>query len=224
MPTPIRLVMLGKQGAGKGTQCTRLSHHFVIPHISTGDMLRAAARAGTEFGLLAKRYMDAGDLVPDEVITGVVGERIDEPDAKGRGFLLDGFPRTTGQAESLSSMLSPGDLDLVIDLDVPTELVLKRLASRRVCSVCGANYSLMERPKHDWICDVCGGEVIQRDDDTEAAIQRRLDLYESQTAPLIDYYADREKLATVNGVGDPDEVMGRLITVINRLRGTGSIR
>jgi adenylate kinase len=187
-------------------------------------MLRAAARAGSEFGLLAKRYMDAGDLVPDEVITGVVGERIDEPDAKGRGFLLDGFPRTTGQAESLSTMLSPGDLDLVIDLDVPTELVLKRLASRRVCSVCGANYSLKERPKHDWICDVCGGEVIQRDDDTEAAIQRRLDLYESQTAPLINYYADREKLATVNGVGDPDEVMGRLITVINRLRGAGSLR
>lgn len=220
MAAPTRLVILGKQGAGKGTQCTRLSHHFVIPHISTGDMLRAAAKTGTEFGKLAKSYMDGGDLVPDEVITGVVGERLGEVDARSRGFLLDGFPRTAVQAESLSAMLSPSDIDLVIDLDVPTEMVLKRLASRRVCSVCGANYSLGERPKHDWICDACGGEVIQRGDDTEQAIQRRLDIYDSQTKPLIDYYRGREKLAVVSGVGEPDEVMARLITVINRFRGT----
>lgn len=220
MAAPTRLVILGKQGAGKGTQCTRLSHYFVIPHISTGDMLRAAAKAATEFGKLAKSYMDGGDLVPDEVITGVVGERLREVDARSRGFLLDGFPRTAVQAESLSTILSPSDIDLVIDLDVPTEMVLKRLASRRVCSVCGANYSLTERPKHDWICDTCGGEVIQRDDDTEQAIQRRLDIYDSQTKPLIDYYRGREKLAVVSGVGEPDEVMGRLITVINRFRGT----
>lgn len=220
MTTPTRIVMLGKQGAGKGTQSIRLSHHYVIPHISTGDMLRSAARSGSEFGQLAKRYMEAGELVPDDVITGVVKERLAEPDARLRGFLLDGYPRTIGQAEDLGKILYPSDIDLVIDLSVPTELVLKRLASRRVCSVCGANYSLSDRPKHDWICDSCGGEVIQREDDTEAAIQRRLDLYETQTAPLIKYYDEREKLAAIDGVGDPEEVMARLVSVINRVKGS----
>ncbi|MGC8464623.1 MAG: adenylate kinase [Acidimicrobiales bacterium] len=219
MVVATRLVILGKQGAGKGTQSTRLSHHFAIPHISTGDMLRAAAKSGSEFGQMAKRCMDQGELVPDEVITGVVGERLHERDALNRGFLLDGFPRTTGQADSLEAILAPFDLDLVIDLEVPTELVLKRLASRRVCTVCGANYSLVQRPKHDWICDVCGGEVVQREDDTEQAIKRRLDLYESETAPLVAYYEDREKLVSVNGVGEPEEVMARLINVIHRRRG-----
>ena len=219
MVVATRLVILGKQGAGKGTQSTRLSHHFAIPHISTGDMLRAAAKSGSEFGQMAKRCMDQGELVPDEVITGVVGERLHERDALNRGFLLDGFPRTTGQADSLEAILAPFDLDLVIDLEVPTELVLKRLASRRVCTVCGANYSLVQRPKHDWICDVCGGEVVQREDDTEQAIKRRLDLYESETAPLVAYYEDREKLVSVNGVGEPEDVMARLINVIHRRRG-----
>jgi adenylate kinase len=163
--------------------------------------------------------MDQGELVPDDVITGVVGERLGERDAVNRGFLLDGFPRTTVQADALREILSPFDVDLVLDLEVPTELVLKRLASRRVCSVCGANYSLMQRPKHDWICDSCGGEVVQREDDTEQAIKRRLDLYESETAPLIAYYQEREKLVSVNGVGEPDEVMARLINVIHRQRG-----
>ncbi len=219
MATPTRIIMLGKQGAGKGTQSTRLSHHYVIPHISTGDMLRSAARGSSEFGKLAKTYMEKGELVPDEVITGVIRERLDETDARLRGFLLDGYPRTLGQAQDLEKILYPSDLDIVVDLDVPTELVLKRLASRRVCSVCGANYSLTDRPKHDWTCDSCGGEVVQREDDTELAIQRRLDLYETQTAPLVRYYQDRDKLVVVNGVGDPDEVMARLISVINRMRG-----
>lgn len=220
MTSPIRLVILGKQGAGKGTQCIRLSHHFVVPHISTGDMLRAAAKSGTGFGELARSFMDVGNLVPDDVISGVVGERLSEADARSHGFLLDGFPRTLGQAAALEEMLTPDEIDLVIDLDVPTELVLKRLASRRVCSVCGTNYSLAQRPKMDWICDNCGGEVVQREDDTEQAIRRRLDLYETQTKPLIDYYRSREKLSQVSGVGELDEVMARLIAAVNRSRGT----
>ncbi len=214
-----RLVILGKQGAGKGTQCVRLSQHYAVPHISTGDMLRAAVRAGTEFGRMAKDFMDRGELVTDEVISGVVSERLAEKDASQLGFILDGFPRTAAQAEALEEMLLPSELDLVIDLAVPTELVLKRIASRRVCRVCGANYSVQSPPKVDWTCDNCGGEVVLREDDTEAAVKRRLDLYESQTAPLIDWYSRREKLVTVSGEGDADEVMHRLIAAVNRAKG-----
>lgn len=218
MTSPTRLVILGKQGAGKGTQCVRLSHHYVVPHISTGDMLRLAARAGTEFGKVANQFMEGGELVPDDVITGVVSERLAEPDARARGFILDGFPRTTAQAEALARNLAPDELDLVIYLEVPTELVLVRLASRRVCSVCGANYSLASPPRRDWICDSCGGEVIQREDDTEAAIQRRLDLYEAQTTPLIDFYATQGKLTVISGLGDPNNVMERIVEALDETR------
>ncbi len=214
-----RLVILGKQGAGKGTQCVRLSQHYAVPHISTGDMLRAAVRAGTEFGSLAKSYMDKGDLVPDEVITGVVAERLSEADARQMGFILDGYPRTVGQAVDLEKILLPIEIDLVLDLVVSTDLVLRRIASRRVCKVCGANYSVQAPPKLDWSCDNCGGEVVQRDDDTEIAVRRRLDLYESQTAPLVEWYQDREKLVSVLGQGDPDEVMARLISAVERAKG-----
>lgn len=209
-----RLVILGKQGAGKGTQSVRLSHYLAVPHISTGDMLRAAVKAGSEFGQLAKMYMDRGELIPDDVIMGIVEERIGEPDAS-RGFLLDGFPRTTVQADALDGMVKPNSLDLVIDLDVPTELVLKRLSSRRVCSTCGANYSIEAPPKLSWTCDLCGGEVVQRQDDTEVAIRRRLDLYEKATAPLVEFYKERELLSVVDGVGTPDEVMDRLVAVVD---------
>lgn len=209
-----RLVILGKQGAGKGTQSVRLSHYLAVPHISTGDMLRAAVKEGSEFGQLAKMYMDRGELIPDDVIMGIVEERIAEPDAS-RGFLLDGFPRTTVQAEALDGMVKPNSLDLVIDLDVPTELVLRRLSSRRVCSTCGANYSIEAPPKLNWTCDLCGGEVVQRQDDTEVAIRRRLDLYEKATAPLVEFYKERELLSVVDGVGTPDEVMDRLVAVVD---------
>ncbi len=212
-----RLVVLGKQGAGKGTQCVRLSHYLAIPHISTGDMLRAAVKEGTEFGLLAKAYMDRGELIPDDVIMGIVEDRLAESDAS-RGFLLDGFPRTTVQAKALDEMVKPKSIDLVLDLDVPTDLVLKRLSSRRVCSTCGANYSLESPPKMNWTCDICGGEVVQRPDDTESAIRRRLDLYEESTAPLLEFYSDRNLLAEVDGVGTPDEVMERLVEVVDRVR------
>lgn len=194
-----RLVLLGKQGAGKGTQCVQLSRHYVVPHISTGDMFRAAMKAGTPMGKMAQSFVDGGSLVPDEVVIGIVAERLAERDARSRGFILDGFPRTTHQAEALTKLLSPLALDLVIDLAVETELVLKRLASRRVCSVCGHNYSVQNPPAHNWRCDHCGGEVIQRADDSEEAIKVRLDAYERQTKPLIDWYSARGLLCTVDG-------------------------
>jgi adenylate kinase len=195
----VRLVLLGKQGAGKGTQCVQLARHYVVPHISTGDIFRAAMKAGTEMGKLAKTFVDDGNLVPDAVVIGIVAERLSERDARSRGFVLDGFPRTTHQAEALGKLLQPLALDLVIDLAVPTAMVLERLASRRVCSVCGHNYSVQKPPAHNWRCDHCGGDVIQRADDSEEAIQVRLDAYESQTAPLIDWYSQRSLLSTIDG-------------------------
>ena len=213
-----RLVLLGRQGAGKGTQCVRLSRHYVIPHISTGDMLRQAVRTGTEFGLKAKAIMDAGDLVPDDIMGGIVRERLDSDDTRGRGYILDGFPRTVPQAELLHEITQDDPLDLVIDLVVPTEIVLERLAARRVCSDCGANYSVDKPPKYGWVCDNCGGDVVQRADDTPEAIQKRLDLYERETAPLIAWYADRKLLAEIDGLGPPDEVTIRLIAAIDERR------
>jgi adenylate kinase len=213
-----RLVLLGRQGAGKGTQCVRLSRHYVIPHISTGDMLRQAVRTGTEFGLKAKAIMDAGDLVPDDIMGGIVRERLDSDDTRGRGYILDGFPRTVPQAELLHEITQDDPLDLVIDLVVPTEIVLERLAARRVCSDCGANYSVDKPPKYGWVCDNCGGDVVQRADDTPEAIQKRLDLYERETAPLIAWYADRKLLAEIDGLGPPDEVTIRLIAAIDDRR------
>jgi adenylate kinase len=212
------LVLLGRQGAGKGTQCVRLSRHYVIPHISTGDMLRQAVRTGTEFGLKAKAIMDAGDLVPDDIMGGIVRERLDSDDTRGRGYILDGFPRTVPQAELLHEITQDEPLDLVIDLVVPTDVVLERLAARRVCSDCGANYSVDKPPKYQWVCDNCGGDVVQRADDTPEAIQKRLDLYERETAPLIAWYADRKLLAEVDGLGPPDEVTARLIAAIDERR------
>jgi len=213
-----RLVLLGRQGAGKGTQCVRLSRHYVVPHISTGDMLRTAVKEGTEFGLKAKEIMDRGELVPDDVMGGVVEERLDRDDTRNRGYILDGFPRTVGQAELLHEITSSDPLDLVIDLVVPTEVVLERLAARRVCTDCGANYSVDVPPRYGWVCDNCGGEVVQRADDTPEAIQKRLDLYERETAPLIAWYTDRSLLAEVDGLGPADDVTVRLITAIDERR------
>jgi adenylate kinase len=216
-----RLVILGKQGAGKGTQCVRLARHYVVPHISTGDMFRAAVRAGTEFGRKAKEYMDAGELVPDEVVIGVVRERLDQDDTKNRGFILDGFPRNVEQAEALDDMVEPKGLDVAVDLDVDTEVVLRRLASRRVCENCGTNYSVDSPPQNNWTCDVCGHRVMQREDDTEVAIARRLALYEQDTEPLIAWYLARDKLVIVNGMGTPDAVTARLIRAIDHRRSPG---
>lgn len=213
-----RLIVLGKQGAGKGTQCVRLSRHYVIPHIATGDMLRAAVKKGTRIGREAQRYMDGGELVPDDVLLDLVGERLDQDDTTERGFVLDGFPRTVNQADLLDELLGSSGLDLVLNLVVQTQVVLRRLASRRVCVDCGANYSVSARPRVDWICDICGGEVVQREDDTEAAIKRRLDLYEKQTAPLIARYRKLGMLAAVRGDGPADAVSDRLVKAIDERR------
>ena len=215
-----RLVLLGRQGAGKGTQCVRLSRHYVVPHISTGDMLRSAVKEGTEFGLQAKAVMDRGELVSDDIMGGVVRERLDSSDTRGRGYILDGFPRTVPQAEILEKITTDAGepLDLVIDLVVPTEVVLERLAARRVCTDCGANYSVVSPPRYGWVCDNCGGEVVQRADDTPDAIQKRLDLYERETAPLIAWYIDRELLTEVDGLGPAEDVTARLIAAIDERR------
>jgi adenylate kinase len=217
--TGVRLVMLGRQGAGKGTQCTRLSRHYVVPHISTGEMLRAAVKEGTELGLKAAEIMNEGGLVPDDVMIGIVDERLDHDDTTRRGYILDGFPRTVPQAKALADITVSRPLDMVIDLDVPKEVVLHRLASRRVCADCGANYSVDKPPRYDCVCDNCGGEVEQREDDTPAAIEKRLAEYERETAPLIDWYRDRGLLELVDGQGNANEVSLRLFTVIDRRRG-----
>ena len=209
-----RLIVLGKQGAGKGTQCVRLSHHYVVPHVSTGDMLRAAVKQGTALGLKAKDQMDRGELLGDDLIMGMVASRLDESDVRARGFVLDGCPRTVAQAEQLAAFLNPVELDIAVDIEVPTAQVLRRLAARRVCVDCGANSSVSAPPLINWTCDVCGGEVIQREDDREEAITRRLELYERQTAPLIDWYRARDQLAAVSGTGAPDSVTRRVIKAI----------
>jgi adenylate kinase len=214
----VRLVVLGKQGAGKGTQCVRLSHHYVVPHVSTGDMLRGEVKSKSLVGQRAQALMDKGELIPDELVMEMVGSRLSERDAMGRGFVLDGCPRTTVQAESLQDIVHPFGLDLVVDLEVPTTLVMKRLASRRVCVDCGANYSTAAPPMVNWTCDVCGGEVIQREDDTEEAIERRLNLYEEETAPLIAWYAERDLMVNINGTGSPDSVTRRVVGAIDARR------
>jgi len=215
---PTRLVILGKQGAGKGTQAIRLCQHYEVPRISTGDMFRMFMKGDSEIGRTARKYVEAGDLVPDEVVNEMVRERLTELDAADHGFVMEGFPRNVPQAEALDAMLSPHHVDLVIELDVPTGVVLKRLASRRVCSGCGLNYSVDAPPKVNWTCDACGGEVVQREDDTEGVISRRLHQYDEQTAPLVAWYLATDRLAAVDGEGDPDTVTARLLRAIeNRL-------
>lgn len=213
-----RLIILGRQGAGKGTQCVRLSRHFVVPHISTGDMLRAAVRERTELGKMAKQVMDDGGLVGDEIMIGLVRERLSAADATTRGYILDGFPRTVAQAVALDEIVGERRIDAVLDLNVPRELVLQRISSRRVCRDCGTNYTASGNEPHPWICDVCGGDVTQRADDTPDAVNRRLDLYEEQTAPLLEFYGAHGRLVVVNGVGHPDDVFVRLVKAVNSNR------
>ncbi len=218
MTSGVRLVLLGRQGAGKGTQAVRLAQHHVVPHISTGDMLRAAVADGTEFGLKAKAVMDAGQLVSDEIMVGVVDERLNESDTTRRGYILDGFPRTSAQAVALERISDGRPLDAVLNIEVPELVVLERITKRRVCTSCGQNYSVDAPPKNGWICDVDGGEVVQRDDDTEEAVRKRLDLYAAETLPLTDFYSERNLLVEVDGLGSPDEVFARLLAAIDSKR------
>jgi len=218
MITGVRLIIIGRQGAGKGTQCQRMSRHFVVPHISTGDMLRAAVREGTELGQMAKQVIESGRLVGDDIMIELVRTRLDQDDARSRGYILDGFPRTVAQAEALDGITAELPIDAVIDLDVPRDLVLARISSRRVCRDCGTNYTTSGRERHPWTCDLCGGDVVQRDDDSEESVNRRLDLYETQTAPLLEYYGSRGRLTVVDGTATPDAVFQRLTTAIESAR------
>jgi adenylate kinase len=211
----VRLVLLGKPGAGKGTQAALLSAHYGVEHLSTGDVFRSAVAQGTPTGLEVKHFMDTGELVPDEIVIRVVDEHFAAGGPLEDGFILDGFPRTLVQAEELEKVLQDHPLDLVLDIEVPTETILDRIAGRRVCANCGATYHVSSRPQVNWTCDVCGGEVVQRDDDTEAAVANRLEVYERQTVPIIDFYKKLGKLVVVDGVGEGDEVQKRLIEEID---------
>ncbi len=192
---------MGRPGAGKGTQAVNIREYYNIPHISTGDMFRAAIKNQTKLGLLAKSYMDKGALVPDEVTIGIVEERLLEDDCKN-GFLLDGFPRTIAQAEALDAFLNKNNvkLDAVLDVNVPAEILVRRMVGRRVCKTCGATFHVEFNPsKVAGVCDNCGSPLIQRADDTEATATNRLAVYDENTAPLLEYYKKQNILKTVNG-------------------------
>ncbi len=213
----MNLLIMGPPGAGKGTQSEVLVKELKIPHISTGDMLREAVKQGTEMGKKAKEYMDKGQLVPDSVIIGVVKERLALPDCKV-GFLLDGFPRTVPQAEALDQTLAGLGIKLnaVININVPRERIVARLTGRRVCRSCGATYHvLFNKPKDEGKCDKCGGELYQRSDDTEKTVNNRLDVYEAQTQPLIDYYNRQGIVLNVNG---DQEISGVLADIMSALK------
>jgi len=200
----VNLILLGPPGAGKGTQAKQLIDHFGIPQISTGDMLRAAVKAGTEMGVKAKACMDAGALVPDEVVIGIVADRLQETDC-ATGFILDGFPRTVPQADALKATLKGlgKDLQAVVSLEVDTEELVARLTGRRTCRHCGQGFHLQfDPPKVESVCDSCGGELYQRDDDCEETIRNRMKVYQEQTAPLVDYYQQDGLLAAIDGMQD----------------------
>lgn len=212
----MKLLIMGRPGAGKGTQAANIKEYYHIPHISTGDMFRAAIKNQTKLGLTAKEYMDKGALVPDEVTIGIVQERLLENDCKN-GFLLDGFPRTIAQAESLESFLKQNGivLDAVLDVDVPAEILVRRMVGRRVCKGCGATYHVeFNAPKQEGICDVCGTKLIQRNDDTLETAENRLNVYDKQTAPLLKFYKERNLLKTVDGNQALDKVFEDIKAVL----------
>ncbi|WP_025270560.1 adenylate kinase [Hippea sp. KM1] len=210
------LILLGAPGVGKGTQGVLISKEYGIPQISTGDILRKEVKEETELGKKAKVYMDKGELVPDDVIIGMMENRIKEDDCKN-GFILDGFPRTVAQAEAFDEMLKKNNLQLdrVLLIDVPEEEIIDRLTGRRVCPSCGAVYHIKNNPpKKDNICDQCGSKLIQRDDDTEEVVKNRLEVYKKSTMPLVEYYTKTGKLVKINGVGTIDEIFGRIKEVL----------
>ncbi len=197
----MRLLIMGRPGAGKGTQAVNIKDYYNIPHISTGDMFRQAMKNGTELGLLAKSYMEKGALVPDEVTNGIVKERLLEDDCKN-GFLLDGYPRTIQQSAELDKILDENNmkLDAVLDVNVAKEILVRRMVGRRVCKTCGATYHVeFNKPKNEGICDNCGSQLIQRADDTAATAENRLAVYDANTQPLLAYYEKQNLLKTVNG-------------------------
>jgi len=210
------MVLLGAPGAGKGTQAKKLIENFEIPQISTGDILRKAVADGTKLGIEAKSFMDSGELVPDSVVIGLVKERLGQDDCK-KGFILDGFPRNTSQAEVLDGVLTELDqaLQVALSVDVDQEILIKRLTGRRTCKSCNQMFNVHFSPSSkDGECDKCGGALYQRDDDCEATIAKRLNVYNEQTAPLIDYYGGKQILKSVQGTGSIDEIYGRITSML----------
>ncbi|MGB9732135.1 MULTISPECIES: adenylate kinase [Calditerrivibrio] len=213
----VNLVFLGPPGAGKGTQSSYIINDYKVVQISTGDILRSAVKQGTELGKMAKKYMDEGKLVPDDVIIGIVRERLKQDDCKN-GFILDGFPRTIAQAVALDAMLKD-DLNIslthIISLEVDDNLIMERLTGRRTCKSCGKVYHIKYNPpKKDGVCDDCGGELYQRDDDKEETIAKRLKVYHEQTSALKDYYKNSGKLYVVNGFGEVDDIYRKIKEIL----------
>ncbi|MCD6492744.1 MAG: adenylate kinase [Archaeoglobaceae archaeon] len=215
----MNLILLGGPGAGKGTQAKLIVEKYKIPQISTGDMLREAVKQGTELGKKAKEYMDKGELVPDEIVIGIVKERLKQSDCD-RGFILDGFPRTIAQAEALDKILDEigKKIDAVINIQVPEEEIVKRIVNRRTCKNCGAIYHLIySPPKEPNKCDKCGGELYQRDDDKEETVRERLRVYREQTEPLIEYYQKKGILYNVDGTKDINGVFEEIKSILDKL-------
>jgi adenylate kinase len=213
----VRLVLVGPPGAGKGTQAEFIAENFNIPKISTGDIFRANVSGGTDLGKLAKKYMDAGDLVPDEVTIAMVRDRLAQDDAKG-GFLLDGFPRNVAQAHELDTILDDlgSELDVVLDLEVDNDEVVRRLSGRRLCKRCGHVWHVeFDPPKVVDICDKCGGELYHRDDDYPETVRHRLDVYAQQTRPLIEFYDARKQLVGMDALGPVEDVTERAIALLS---------
>lgn len=212
----MKIIMLGAPGAGKGTQAKKIAEKYGVPHISTGDIFRANIKGGTELGMKAKSYMDQGQLVPDDVTIGMLLDRISEADC-ANGYVLDGFPRTIPQAESLTNALNErGEkMDYAVNVDVPDEAIVTRMSGRRACLACGATYHIVyNAPKTEGICDTCGQKLVLRDDDKPETVQKRLSVYHDQTQPLIDYYQAAGILVTVDGTKDLNEVFKDITVVL----------
>lgn len=212
---PVKIVLLGPPGAGKGTQAKSISNKYSIPHISTGDIFRKNISENTPLGIEAKSYMDNGQLVPDEVTINMVKDRLQQEDCK-QGYLLDGFPRTVSQAEALQDFLDSRNesLDTALLIEVPRDFILERMTGRRVCPSCGASYHIKFNPAANGKCELCGSDVVQRKDDTEETVKERLDVYEKQTQPLIDFYKDKNLLSTVDGTQAINKVFESICKVL----------
>lgn len=214
----MKIIMLGAPGAGKGTQAKMIADRYAIPHISTGDIFRANIKNGTELGKKAKGYMDQGLLVPDELVCDLVVDRVQQPDCEN-GYVLDGFPRTIPQAESLDAALAKlgTAMEYAINVDVPDENIVRRMSGRRACVTCGATYHIEHiPPKQEGVCDRCGSALILRDDDKPETVTKRLDVYHTQTQPLIDYYNEKKILVDVDGTQPMDEVFGAIVDILGK--------
>ena len=214
----MKIIMLGAPGAGKGTQAKMIADRYSIPHISTGDIFRANIKNGTELGKKAKEYMDQGLLVPDELVCDLVVDRVQQPDCE-KGYVLDGFPRTIPQAESLDAALEKlgTAVEYAINVDVPDKNIVRRMSGRRACVACGATYHIEHiPPKKEGICDRCGSELILRDDDKPETVTRRLDVYHNQTQPLIDYYTAKQISVDVDGTKNMDEVFSDIVKILEK--------